>query len=115
MLNELSRIDNYTVIIYIVAVKGANYTYIVGVDRTDVLLLCDPEDDGSLSTLRWSLPGMEFFNPINLNSESSNLPDVLTSISCVRGGTTLVTSQICVKGICKEFHNNIVVSIGVYF
>ena len=91
----------YTVIIYVVAVTGANYTYIVGVDRTDVLLLCDPEDNGNLSTLRWSLPGMEFFNPINLNSESNNLPNVLTSFLCVRGEATLVTSQICVKGICK--------------
>ena len=86
---------------YIVAVTGADYTYIVGVDRTDVLLLCDPDDGGSLSMLKWSLPGMEFFNPINLSSESSNLPSVLTSFLCVRGGTTLVTSQICVKGICK--------------
>ena len=85
----------------LVAVPGANYTYIVGVDRTDVLLLCDPEDGGSLSMLRWSLSGMEFFNPINLNSERSNVPDVLTPFLCVRGGATLVTSRICVKGICK--------------
>ena len=83
------------------AITGASYTYIVGVDRADVLLLCDSEDGGSLSMLRWSLQGrMEFRNPINLNSESSNLPDVLTSFLCVRGGTTLVTSQICVKGNC---------------
>ena len=87
--------------ISLVAVTGADYTYIVGVDRTNVLLLCDPEDGGSLSMLRWSLPGMEFFNPINLNSESSNLPDVPTSFICIRGGTTLVTSQLCAKGICK--------------
>ena len=85
----------------LVAVTGAGYTYIIGVDRTDVLLLCDPEDGGSLSVLRWSLSGMQFFNPINLNSESSNLPDVLTTFSCIRGGDTLVTTQICVKGICK--------------
>ena len=84
---------------FLVAVPGSNYAYIVGVDRTDVLLLCDPDDSGSLSMLRWSLQGrMEFFNPINLNSESSNLPDVLTYFSCVRGGNTFVTSQICVKG-----------------
>ena len=91
----------YTAIIYVVAVTGANYTYIVGVDRTDVLLLCDPENGGSLNMLRWSLSGMEFFNPINLNSESSNLPNELTIFSCIRGGVTLVTTQICVKGIYK--------------
>ena len=86
----------------LVAVTGADYTYIVGLDRTDVLLLCDPEDGGSLSMLRWSLQnGMEFLNTINLNTESSNLPDVLTTFSCIRGGDTLVTTQICVKGICK--------------
>ena len=66
-----------------------------------MLLLCDPGDGGSLSMLRWSSPGMEFFNPINLNSENSNLPDELTSFLCVRGGATLVSTQICVKGICK--------------
>ena len=73
--------------------------YIVGVDRTDVLLLCDPEDNGSLSMLRWSLSGTEFLNPINLNSESNNLPDTPTSFSCKRGGDTIGTIQICVKGI----------------
>ena len=91
---------NTVIILYIVAVTGADYTYLVGVDRTDVLLLCDPEDSGSLGLLKWSLPGMEFFNPINLSSESSNLPDVLTSFNCIRGEDTLVTTQICVKGIC---------------
>ena len=86
---------------FVVAVTGTSYTYIVGVDRTDVLLLCDPEDGGSLNTLRWTLQnGMKFLNPINLNSEGSNLPDVSTSFSCVRGGASFVSSRICVKGIC---------------
>ena len=98
---QISKIFYAVIILYIVALTGADYTYIVGVDRTDVLLLCDPEDSRSLSMLRWSVPGMEFFNPINLNSESTNLPDVLTTFSCIRGEDTLVTNQICVKGICK--------------
>ena len=86
--------------LFLVAVAGTSYTYIVGVDRTDVLLLCNPVVSGSLSTLIWSLQGgMNFNNPIYLNSESSNLPDVSTSLSCVRDGTTIVTTQICVKGI----------------
>ena len=84
---------------FLVAVTGTSYTYIVGVDRTDVLLLCDPEVSDDLSTLIWSLQGgMSFLNPINLNSESSNLPNVPTSLSCVRDGTIVIT-QICVKGI----------------
>ena len=87
--------------LFIVAATGTNYTYIIRVDRTDVLLLCDPEDNDSLSNLMWSLPGMEFINPINLNSESSNLPDELTTFSCIRGGDTLDTIQLCVKGNCK--------------
>ena len=98
----------------LVAVTGTDYTYLVGVDRTDVLLLCDPEDGGSLSMLRWSLPGMEFFNPINLNSQSSNLPDELTTFSCVRGGNTLVITQICVKGN-RKYCNISVVSISFSF
>ena len=90
------------IFISLVAVTGASYTYLVGVDRTDVLLLCDPEDGGSLSMLRWSLQdGMEFFNPINLNSESSNLPDIFTSFSCKRGRTTPYITQICVKGTVR--------------
>ena len=77
--------------------------YIVGVDRTDVLLLCDPKDNGSLSMLRWSVHGgIEFVNPINLNSESSNLPDTPISFFCKRGGVTIDTIQICVKGICID-------------
>ena len=64
-----------------------------------MLLLCDPDDSGSLSMLRWSLLGVAFLNPLNLNSESSNLPDTPTSFSCNRGGTTYIISQICVKGM----------------
>ena len=64
-----------------------------------MLLLCDPKDDGSLSQLRWSVQnGIEFFNPINLNSESSILPDTPTSLSCLRGGENFIHSVICVKG-----------------
>ena len=86
---------------FLVAVTGSTYTYIVIVDRTDVLLLCDPDDHGSLSTLRWYVHGgMEFFNPINLNSESNNLPDVPTTLSCKRGGDTINIIQISIKGIC---------------
>ena len=80
-----------------------------------MLLLCDPEDGGSLSMLRWTLQnGMEFLNPINLNSESSNLHDVSTSFSCKRGGDTLNTTQICVKGICR-YHNKSMVIINTSF
>ena len=87
--------------LFAVAVTGTSYTYIVGVDRTDVLLLCDPEDGGSLSTLKWTLQnGMEFLNPINLNSESSNLPDVFTTFTCKRENM-LDFTQICAKGIVK--------------
>ena len=94
------------IFISLVAVTGASYTYLVGVDRTDVLLLCDPEDGGSLSVLTWSLQdGMEFFNPINLNSESFYLPDVLTTFSCMRGGNSLKVTQICAKGIFKYCSN----------
>ena len=95
---------------FLVAVTGTNYTYIVGVDRTDVSLSCDPVVSGNLSTLRWSLQGgMNFNNPINLNSESSNLPDVSTSLSCVRGGATIVTTQICVKGISILDNKSVVI------
>ena len=91
---------------FLVAVTGSTYTYIVGVDRIDVSLLCDPENGGSFSMLRWSIHGgMKFYNPINLNSESSNLPDTPTSFSCKRGGDTIGTIQICVKGICIDLQN----------
>ena len=84
---------------FLVAVAEANYTYIVGVDRTNVLLLCDPKDGDSLSMLRWSEQGgMEFFNPINLNSERINLPDTPSSFSCLRDGYILITSVIYIEG-----------------
>ena len=90
----------------LVAVTRTSYSYIVGVDRIDVSLLCDPKDVGSLSMLRWSVHGgMVFFNPINLNSESSNLPGTPTTFSCNRGGDTIGTIQICVKGICIDLQN----------
>ena len=102
------------IFLFLVAATGTSYTYLVGVDRTDVLLLCDPVVSGSLSTLRWSLQGgMNFNNPIHLNSESSSLPNVATSFSCVRDGTT-VTTQICVKGISIQ-NNKSVFIISYYF
>ena len=94
----------------LVAVAGNNYTYVVGIDRTDVLLLCDPEVSGSLSTLRWYLQGgMGFLSPININSERINLPDVSTTFSCGRGGATSVTTQICVKGISISNNKSVVI------
>ncbi|KAI6658178.1 Macrophage mannose receptor 1 [Oopsacas minuta] len=84
-----------------VAVSGSTYTYIVGIDREDVLLLCAPTDTVSLSLLRWTLLGAvsntDFLNPINIYEERDNLSDQSTDFNCMRGSSTLSTNFISVK------------------
>ncbi|KAI6658177.1 Macrophage mannose receptor 1 [Oopsacas minuta] len=80
-----------------IAAGASSYQYIVGIDGEDVLLLCDPMDSGSLSTLRWTLlGGGEFLNPINIYNSRANLPETSTEFTCKRGTTVLSTNSIIV-------------------
>ena len=88
----------YVISIFIlVAVSGVTYEYLLeGVDRENILLLCDPMDSGSLSTLVWH---NTYSNPLNMHSVRSSLPTETTEFICSRGGTTFVSIFLSVTGI----------------
>ena len=80
---------SYTIL---VAVEGTTYTYITGVDRQNVLLLCAPMDGGSLD-LMWN---STLTNPVNISSEISRFETDATEFNCTRDTTTIVTTYISV-------------------
>ena len=84
---------NVTHIPYLVAVSGDTYTYIEGVDRQDVLLLCDPMDSSvTLSNLRWDASnGSSFVNPIDIYSQKDALPEQPTALDCNSGSSITIS------------------------
>ena len=89
------------IILYLVDVSGSTYTFLVGVDSEDVLLLCDPMDSSvTLSVLRWVVYyGPTFLNPVTINSLKDYLPDQSTRISCTRGGTVISHIFVVMTGM----------------
>ena len=88
---------------YLVAVSGSIYTYIVGVDRQDVLL-CDPMDSSvTLTLLRWEVEnGPSFLNPVNINGLKDSLSNQSTTkINCNSGGTLLASIFINIIGMIR--------------
>ena len=77
---------------FLVAVEGTTYTYISGVDRQTVLLLCDPMDGGSLDLI-WD---NTLTNPVNIDSELSQFQAEPTAFVCTRDTTIIVTTYISV-------------------
>ena len=76
----------------------------MGVDRQDVLLLCDPMDSSvTLSTIVWTvLGGNTFTNPINVFNERLELPVQSTEINCLFGFVSVTICQVNVKGISDQ-------------
>ena len=75
-----------------------SYTYIVGVDRIDIILLCDPQNNSyELNSLMWeTTAGARFNNPIPL-SEINNTSSVLTTqFACVADGVSILTCSISI-------------------
>ena len=77
------------------AVPGVTYEYLEGIDRENILLLCDPMDSGILSTLIWD---NTYSNPLNIHSVRSSLPTVSTEFICSRGGVASVSIFLSVTG-----------------
>ena len=79
---------------FLVAVEGTTYTYISGVDRQNVFLLCVPMDGGSLD-LMWD---NTLTNPVNIYSEINQFQTEPTAFVCTRDTTTIMTTYISVIG-----------------
>ena len=84
----------------LVALSEIGYIYIVGVDRENIMLLCDPMDNSvNLSAIMWTvLDGNNFTNPLNIFNESEKLPVQYTQIICSSEGVILTTNSIIIKG-----------------
>ena len=77
-----------------VAEDGKTYTYISGVDRQSVSLLCAPLDGGSLD-LMWD---NTLTNPVNIYSEINQFQAEPIAFNCTRNSTTIVNTYISVIG-----------------
>ena len=77
--------------------------YLEGVDRENILILCDPMDSGSLSTLVWD---NTYSNPLNIHSVRSSLTTESTEIICSRGGATSMSIFLSVTGTPEYIHSN---------
>ena len=84
----------------LVAVEGITYTYLEGIDREDILLLCDPMESNTLSTLIWN---STYSNPLNIHSVRNSLPIESTQFICSRGTTTIVSIFLSVTGITNIY------------
>ena len=83
----------------LVASEDVLYQYIVGIDREDVVLLCDPMDSMyDLNSLSWHVNGDTFSNPFNIFSARNSLPVFSTEINCVSNSATILTSNISIYG-----------------
>ena len=73
----------------------------MGVDRQDVLLLCDPMDSSvTLSMMRWKIDSETGFpNPISLYSLKDSLPETLNIINCSSSGIQYTSVSITLLGL----------------
>ena len=92
--NSVECCHKHFYILFLVAVEGTTYTYISGVDRQNVLLLCAPMDGGSLDLI-WD---NTLTNPVNIYSEISQFQTEPTAFVCTRDTTTIVTTYISLIG-----------------
>ena len=76
------------------------YTYVVGVDREEIILLCESNDtEYDLSTLIIKVKDIaSFFNPVYLYNWRSYFPEEMTEVLCMRGQEIMLTSYFSVKG-----------------
>ena len=95
IINIYTQFFSYFTIVSqsLVASEGILYQYIVGIDREDVLLLCDPMDSMyNLSSLSWHVNGDTFSNPFIIFSARNSLPVFSTEINCISNSATILTS-----------------------
>ena len=88
-------------ILYLVDVTGSTYTFLVGVDSEDVLLLCDSMDSTiTLSVLRWVVQnGPTYLNPVTINNLKDYLSDQSTRMTCTYGGSVISQIYIIMTGM----------------
>ncbi|KAI6658950.1 Ladderlectin [Oopsacas minuta] len=102
-----------------VAISGTTYNYIVGLDRQDVLVLCDPMDGGSLSLLEWSIGegSATLPNPINIASMIDISSAENYSTSCSRNGPEISTNLIrfIVPQIIVRYGDNTIESFSALY
>ena len=85
--------------LFLVAVPGNTYTYTIGIDRQDVLLLCDPlNGDYTLYHVNWTTEEYSYYNPINIYSKLEGYPSEPTKFSCRSRGNEILSIYISVQG-----------------
>ena len=94
----INSIVVYYLDIVLVAVPGSIYTYLEGIDRENILLLCDPMDSGIFSTLMWN---DTYPNPLNIHSVWTDFPTEFSVFTCSRGASSIVSIFLSVSGMLQ--------------
>ena len=89
---------------HLVAVSGSTYSYTVGIDRVDVSLLCDPNDDSIyLGSLMWGIvDGGTLTNPINMSEWSNTLAQQTHQLNCPSVGNGMITVTTNIYGESRQ-------------
>ena len=96
------------IIPHLVTSEGVSYQYIVGIDREDIQLLCDPMDSSyKLDSLSWRVMSDTFANPINIFTSRNSFPETSTEIQCVSNSVTFRTYSIRVYGQFNNFFRSL--------
>ena len=78
----------------------------MGIDREDVLLVCDPFDGSyDLSGFTWHVTnGVNLSNPLNVTAARHNLPTQTTEVEC-RNSNDSTVLKVYIKVQGKQTHS----------
>ena len=84
----------------LVAVSGSTYSYAVGIDRVDALLLCNPDDDSiPITSLMWGIEsGGTWRNPFSISEWSSTSPQQVNQLNCQVVGSVFISVTANIYG-----------------
>ena len=85
--------------LFLVASDATTYQYMVGLDREDTLLLCDPRNSSyALDSLSWRVMNSIFNNPVNIFSTKDKLNASSNEFECISNNDALLSSNILIIG-----------------
>ena len=84
----------------VVLAEGEEYTYVVGVDREEIIFLCENTDpEYELTAFFIKVKDLvSFQNPIKLYDWRSYFPEERTEIYCMRNLEIMSTTYLATKG-----------------
>ena len=91
---------HYSYLFPLVAILGSTYTFTVGIDSVDILLLCNPNNDGiNLENLMWMTEnGVYLQNPVKISEWISIVPQQINHLDCRSVGNVILSVIVNIYG-----------------